>query len=114
MTKTRSLRALVCIGIAVLSVAHSPLVAAGQEVFGEPIGEDDGAVGGPMVYGQDVGSPPVGGPAVYGQDVGSPPIGGPDVEGAPVGSGPIGGPMIGGEPVEEGDEGAPIGGDTLY
>jgi hypothetical protein len=114
MTMNHRLRALMCIGIAVLGSVHVPVVAVGQEVYGEPIGEEDGPVGGPMVYGQDVGSPPVGGPAVYGEDVGSPPIGGPDVEGAPVGSGPIGGPMVGGEPVEEGDEAAPIGGDTLY
>jgi hypothetical protein len=85
-----------------------------QEVFGEPIGEEDGPIGGPTVYGQDVGSPPVGGPMVYGEDVGSAPIGGPMVGGEPVGSAPIDGPMIDGAPVGTGGDDEPIGGDTLY
>jgi hypothetical protein len=114
MKTTRSWRVAALIALSAAFVAHSPAVAVGQEVFGEPIGEEDGPVGGPMVYGEDVGSAPIGGPAVYGQDVGSAPIGGPDVDGAPVGSAPIGGPMVGGEPVDEGDEAEPVGGDTLY
>jgi hypothetical protein len=104
--------------VAVVLLAATWLASASaaytQEEFAEPIGEEDSPVGGPMVYGQDVGSAPIGGPAVYGEDVGSAPIGGPMVGGAPVGSAPIDGPMIGGDAVQEGGEGAPIDGDTLY
>ena len=87
--------------------------AFGQEEFAEPIGEEDGQIGGPAVYGQDVGSAPVGNAPVYGADVGDAPIGGEMVGGAPVGSAPIDGPMIGGEPVQEGED-APVGGEPLY
>ncbi len=85
-----------------------------QEDFANPIGEEDGPIGGPMVGGDDVGSGPIGGPMVYGDDVGSGPIGGPMISGEPVGSAPIGGPMLGGEPVGTGDDDAPIGGEPLY
>jgi hypothetical protein len=85
-----------------------------QEVFGDPIGAEGRPIGGPMVYGEDVGSAPIGGPMMYGEPVGSAPIGGPMMYGDPVGSAPIGGPMVGGEPVGSGGDDQPIGGDTLY
>ena len=89
-------------------------VALAQEAYGSPVGEFDGPIGGPMAYGEPVGSAPIGGPMVYGPDVGSAPIGGPMLYGEPVGNGPIGGPAAYGAPVGLGGDGAPIGGDTLY
>lgn len=85
-----------------------------QEVFANPIGEEDGPIGGPMTYGEPVGAAPIGGPMVYGEPVGSAPIGGPMLYGEPVGSAPIGGPTLYGAPVGAGGDDAPIGGETLY
>ena len=93
----RSRRAVLA-GALIAATAPSG-VALAQEVYGSPIGEYNGPIGGPMVYGQDVGSAPIGGPMMYGD---------------PVGSAPIGGPMVGGAPVGSGGDDQPIGGDTLY
>ena len=71
-------------------------VQVAQEEYGSPIGEYNGPIGGPTMYGEDVGNGPIGGPSMYGEAVGN---------------GPVGGPSMYGEPV--GDD-APIGGDTLY
>ena len=111
-------------GVVLLTAAWlsiAPVVNA-QEDFAEPIGEDNAPVGGPMIYGEDVGSAPIGGPMVGGeavQDGGEgAPIDGPMVGGEAVQDGgegaPIDGAMIGGEAVQDGGEGAPVGDDTLY
>jgi hypothetical protein len=105
---------------------NRPAIQVAQEEFGEPIGEDDAPVGGPMVggeavqdggEGEAVGGAMVGGEAVQDGDEGEP-IGGPMVGGEAVQDGgegePIGGPMVGGEAVQDGGEGEPVGGDTLY
>jgi hypothetical protein len=86
-------------------------VQVAQEEYGSPIGEYNGPIGGPTMYGEDVGNGPIGGPTMYGEAVGNGPIGGPSMYGEAVGNGPIGGPSMYGAPV--GDD-APIGGDTLY
>ena len=104
--------ALVAAALAAASIWSS--AGLGQEVFADPIGGEGRPIGGPMVYGQDVGSAPIGGPMLYGEPVGSAPIGGPMMYGEPVGSAPIGGPMLGGAPVDSGGDGQAIGGDTLY
>ena len=54
------------------------------QVYADPIGEEDGQIGGPSMYGY------------------------------PVGNGAIGGAMVGGAPVGSGGDDQPIGGDTLY
>jgi hypothetical protein len=90
--------------------ADGPMQLA-QEVYGSPIGEYNGPIGGPMAYGEPVGNGPIGGPMAYGEPVGNGPIGGPMLYGEPVGNGPVGGPSMFSAPV--GDD-APIGGDTLY
>jgi len=82
--------------------------------YAAPIGEYDGPVGGPSMYGQDVGNAPIGGPSMYGQDVGNAPIGGPSMYGGDVGNAPIGGPSMYGAPVDQGSEDQPIGGEPLY
>ena len=91
-----------------------PALQLAQEVFANPVGEGDSAIGGPMTYGEPVGSPPIGGSTLYGAPVGSAPIGGPMLYGEPVGSAPVGGEMIYGAPVETGADDAPIGGEPLY
>jgi hypothetical protein len=68
--------------------------AAQAQVYADPIGEYGASVGGPMVYGGDVGNAPIGGPMVYGGDVGNAPIGGPMVGGGDVGNAPIGGDTL--------------------
>ena len=108
--------------VAAAGVRHRQVAPAvlqlAQEEYGSPIGEDDGPISGPTVYGYDVGSAPIGGamvggaPAGYGDGA----IGGAMVGGAPAGygDGAIGGPTVGGEAVGQGGDDAPIGGDTLY
>jgi len=100
----------ICMLTALSALVLLGRAAPAQEVYADPIGEYGAPVGGPMVYGGDVGNAPIGGPMVYGGDVGNAPIGGPMIYGGDVGNAPIGGPMVGG-----GDVGnAPIGDDTLY
>ena len=89
-------------------------VRIAQEVYGSQLGEYDRPIGGPMMYGEPVGSAPIGGPMMYGEPVGSAPVGGPTMYGEPVGSPSIDSPMLYGAPVGSGGDGAPIGGDTLY
>jgi hypothetical protein len=111
MNPNRSLRVVI---VAVVAAAAWSGTGVAQEYFGEPIGAEGRPIGGPMVYGEDVGSAPIGGPMLYGEPVGSAPIGGPMVYGEDVGSAPIGGAMVGGAPVGTGGDDQPIGGDTLY
>src|SRR5262249_22325714 len=77
------------------------------QVYADPIGEGDGQIGGPMMYGYPVGNGAIGGPMMYGAPAGEgdSQIGGPMMYGAPVGNGPIGGPMLGGAPVDSGGDG---------
>jgi len=101
-------------------------VQLAQEDYAEPIGEEDGPVGGAMVGGGPVeegqDAEPIGGAMVGGapveEGVEAQPIEGEMVDGAPVEEGqdaePIGGAMVGGAPVEEGEDAEPIEGDTLY
>jgi len=100
--------------VALFAAAAWSSTALAQEYFADPIGAEGRPIGGPMVYGEDVGSAPIGGPMLYGEPVGSAPIGGPMVYGQDVGSAPIGGPMVGGAAVGTGGDGQAIGGDTLY
>ena len=113
MKRIHALRASVVVGLVAAAVTWSG-TAFTQEVFGDPIGAEGRPIGGPMVYGEDVGSAPIGGPMMYGEPVGSAPIGGPMMYGEDVGSAPIGGPTLGGNPVGTGGDDQPIGGDTLY
>jgi hypothetical protein len=91
-------------------------VQLAQEVYGGAVGEGDGPIGGPMAYGEPVGSPPLNSPMLYGEPVGSPPLQSPMLYGEPagLGDGPIGGPMLYGAPVGSGGDNAPIGGAPLY
>ena len=91
----------------------APLQVA-QAIYGSPVGEYDGPIGGPMAYGQAVGSPALDSPALYGEPVGSGPIGGPMLYGEPVGSQPLNSPALYGGPVGMGGDNAPIGGAPLY
>ena len=109
-----AIAAVIAVGAAWLHVARPDAVQVAQEVYGSPLGEYDRPIGGPMIYGEPVGSAPIGGPMMYGEPVGSAPIGGPTMYGEPVGSPSIDSPMLYGAPVGEGGDGAPIGGDTLY
>ena len=86
------------------------------QVYADPIGEEDGQIGGPSMYGYPVGNGPIGGPTMYGPAAGEGDgqIGGPTMYGYPVGNGAIGGAMVGGAPVGSGGDDQPIGGDTLY
>src|SRR5215470_18773046 len=84
------------------------------QIYADPVGEGDAQIGGPMVYGGDVGNAPIGGPMVYGAPAGygDGQIGGPMVYGEPAGygDGQIGGAMVGGAPVGTGGDDQPIGG----
>jgi hypothetical protein len=126
MTSTRRSR-VAALAVAAFSVAAVRLVAPQQtaappelirlaQIYADPVGEGDGQIGGPMMYGYPVGNNPIGGPMVYGAPAGEGDgqIGGPMMYGGPVGNGPIGGSMVGGAPVDSGGEDQPIGGDTLY
>jgi hypothetical protein len=104
---------LPCLCALAACLAATPAVW-GQEVFANPVGEDNGPVAGPMAYGEPVGNNPIGGPMMYGGPVGDAPIGGPMLYGAPVGNGPLGGPAMYGAPVDDGSDGDAVSGDTLY
>jgi hypothetical protein len=109
-----AITAAIAVGAAWLHVARPAAVQVAQEIYGNPVGEYDRPIGGPMMYGAPVDSAPIGGPMLYGEPVGSAPIGGPMLYGGPVDSAPIGSPMMYGAPVGEGGDGAPIGGAPLY
>jgi len=117
-----ALGGLVLIAAVVQRVAPNRTASARPEmirlaqIYADPVGEGDAQIGGPMVYGGDVGNAPIGGPMVYGAPAGEGDgqIGGPMVYGEPVYDGPIGGAMVGGAPVDSGGDDQPIGGDTLY
>jgi len=127
MTSSR-LAHLETVAIVALTAAGLRLVAPAQtaaappepirvaQMYADPVGEGDAQIGGPMVYGGDVGNAPISGPMVYGAPAGygDGQIGGPMVYGEPVYDGPVGGAMVGGAPVGTGGDDQPIGGDTLY
>jgi hypothetical protein len=88
--------------------------AAGQEVFGRPIGEGDAPIDGAVVGGEAVGNAPIEGAVVGGEPVGNAPIDGAVVGGEAVGNAPIGGAPVGGAAVGEEEDDAAIGGAPLY
>ncbi len=93
-------------------LALSLLVAS--TVLAQPIGEDDGPIGGAMVDGNSIGNAPIGGEDVYGGPVGNAPIDGPMVGGEAMGNAPIGGAMVDGAAIGQEEDDAAVGNQPLY